>query len=692
MVKQNKILGIDIGSTTTKYAVIDDGRNIIAKRYIPTRGRPIEVTQNLLSHLCEEHRNCLDISGMATTGSGRQVVGTFLNADLVIDEITAHARGAIEIDPGIDTILEIGGQDAKYIGIVNSHPLDFDMNKVCAAGTGSFLHELAGKYGINIVGEFQDIAFSSLAPVKLAERCTVFMESDLSSWYQKGVEKKDLVAGLCYAIVHNYLNRVVGNRKIGERIMFLGGPSLNKAVVAAFENVLKTGLIVPAHREVMGAYGAALCVQEKMLRSPKKISRFRGLKSAINDQLTYKEKVCRAKQDCHNQCKLKLYNFGGRKTVWGGECGRFEIHLNKSSNAVNGFKLRRQLWEKHLDGVCNVLQGDPLMEIDGRRTVGMQSAMYGQQTAVLWAHFFDHLGFRLVLSPPTNEKISNAGIAHAEDGVCYPVKVSHGHVSALRGKTRFLFLPTLIDMPGPNASEKGCYCPMVRSNSYYIRGSMKGDWHNTLTPIIHLKKGLSGLTLEISRQIKSRLGVTTRSIKSALSHALEKHNLFMEEAYLYGKRVISEKKPGYPLVVVTGRPYNLYDDRLNLNLGRNLARIGVSSLPMDFIDARKIDLGPFSKIYWGLGAQILRTAKWVSNRTTCFGLHLTNFGCGVDSFIEHFYKYIMEDKPYLILELDEHSAVAGVLTRLEAFKNVIENCMDEIRFSHTSHLKKVAAL
>jgi predicted nucleotide-binding protein (sugar kinase/HSP70/actin superfamily) len=221
---------------------------------------------------------------------------------------------------------------------------------------------------------------------------------------------------------------------------------------------------------------------------------------------------------------------------------------------------------------------------------------------------------------------------------------------------------------------------------------MKGDWHNTLTPIIHLKKGLSGLTLEISRQIKSRLGVTTRSIKSALSHALEKHNLFMEEAYLYGKRVISGKKPGYPLVVVTGRPYNLYDDRLNLNLGRNLARIGVSSLPMDFIDARKIDLGPFSKIYWGLGAQILRTAKWVSNRTTCFGLHLTNFGCGVDSFIEHFYKYIMEDKPYLILELDEHSAVAGVLTRLEAFKNVIENCMDEIRFSHTSHLKKVAAL
>jgi activator of 2-hydroxyglutaryl-CoA dehydratase len=138
------------------------------------------------------------------------VVGDFLNADLIIDEITAHARGAVEIDHGIDTIFEIGGQDSKYISISNANPLDFDMNKVCAAGTGSFLHELANKHGINIVGEFQEIALSSDRPVKLAERCTVFMESDLVSYHQKGVAREDLIGGLCYAIVHNYLNRVVG--------------------------------------------------------------------------------------------------------------------------------------------------------------------------------------------------------------------------------------------------------------------------------------------------------------------------------------------------------------------------------------------------------------------------------------------------------------------------------------------------
>ena len=690
--KTRTFVGIDVGSTTTKYAVIDESRTIIAKNYVPTRGKPIEVTQDLLKHLHDEFENYFEILGLATTGSGRQVVGSFLNADLITDEITAHARGAIEIDPGIETILEIGGQDAKYIGIVNSHPLDFDMNKVCAAGTGSFLHELAGKFGINIVGEFQDTAFSSAAPVKLAERCTVFMESDLSSWYQKGVDKKDLVAGLCYAIVHNYLNRVVGRRKIGRRVMFLGGPSLNKAVVAAFENVLNRGLIVPAHREVMGAYGAAICVQEKMSGSSQYVSRFRGLDNAINDRLKYKEKVCRTKPDCHNQCKLKLYNFGGRKAVWGGECGRYEIRLTKSSNAVNGFKLRRQLWEKHLAGAYAVFEGDPLMEIDGRQTVGMQSAMYGQQTAVLWAHFFDHLGFRLVLSPSTTEKISKTGINHAIDGVCYPVKVSHGHVSVINEKTRFLFLPTLIDMPGPNPSEKGCYCPMVRSNSYTVRSSININLQRALTPIIHLKKDLSDLSLEISKQMKLKLGVSTRLIKSALTYALEKQSQFVEDVYRQGEKIISGMNPGNPLVVVTGRPYNLYDDRLNLSLGRNLAKIGISSLPMVFVDARKMSLGHFSKIYWGLGAQILRTAKWITNRSSCFGLHLTNFGCGVDSFIEHFYKHIMKEKPYLILELDEHSAVAGVLTRLEAFKNVMENGMDDLTFSQPSGVKKVGAL
>jgi predicted CoA-substrate-specific enzyme activase len=211
-------LGIDIGSTTTKYAVINAKNQIIHKRYLQTRGKPTEVTQTLLKAIRDEIGASIYIKGVATTGSGRNVVGDFISADLILDEITAHARGAVEVDPEIDTIFEIGGQDSKYIYIENANPLDFDMNKVCAAGTGSFLHELSNKNSINIVNEFQELALSSNSPIKLAERCTVFMESDVVSFAQKGARKPDLMAGLCYSIVHNYLNRVVGKRKIGNHI------------------------------------------------------------------------------------------------------------------------------------------------------------------------------------------------------------------------------------------------------------------------------------------------------------------------------------------------------------------------------------------------------------------------------------------------------------------------------------------
>jgi predicted CoA-substrate-specific enzyme activase len=675
--KERVYLGIDIGSTTTKYALIDENREIIHKSYVHTQGKPIEVTQGLLRIIRDEIGDKVEIVGTATTGSGRNVVGDFLNADLIIDEITAHARGAVEIDPGIDTIFEIGGQDSKYIYISNAYPLDFDMNKVCAAGTGSFLHELANKYGINIVGEFQEIALSSDTPVKLAERCTVFMESDLVSYLQKGLPRDDLIAGLCYAIVYNYLNRVVGKRKTGQRVMFLGGPSLNKAVVAAFENVLGRGLVVPKHREVLGAFGAAISLQEKMELENSTTSTFRGLDSAINDQMDYKEKACRADASCHNQCKLKIYDFDGRKSIWGGECGRYDLIRGKGSKKENYFLLRERIWQSHMDGLYEELKGEPIMEVDGRPTMGMQRSLYTLQTGVLWAHFLDRLGYRVVFTPPTNSQLSSAGIEAMTSETCYPIKVSHGHVKALVGKTRYLFLPSIINMPTPKESERGFYCPLVSSNQYMVRVALDLDEASILSPIVHLKYDTSTLAVELSEQLSKKLGKSRSEIERALEYALERQNVFIDEMYAIGKEIIATHPTDMPLVLVTGRPYNLYDERLNLRLGQNMAKIGVDAVPMDFVDVTDVDLSDFPAMYWGLGAQILRTARFIKDRPNYFGLHITNFSCGADSFIEHFYKHIMGDKPYLILELDEHSAVAGVMTRLEAYKNVIDNTMQK---------------
>jgi predicted CoA-substrate-specific enzyme activase len=671
-------LGIDIGSTTTKHALINEDREIIHKKYVHTQGKPVEVTQKLLEAIRDEMGDKIDILGTATTGSGRNVVGDFLNADLIIDEITAHASGAVEIDATIDTIFEIGGQDSKYIYISNTYPLDFDMNKVCAAGTGSFLHELANKFGINIVDEFQEIALSTDRPIKLAERCTVFMESDLVSYHQKGVSMNDLIAGLCYAIVHNYLNRVIGKRRIGQRVMFLGGPSLNKAVVAAFENVLGRGLVVPKHREVLGALGAAISLKEKMAREDKTRSSFRGLDSAINDRMAYAEKTCRADANCHNQCKLKIYDFDGRKSIWGGECGRYELIGRKGPKKEDYFRLREKIWQAHMSGVYDELSGERVMEVDGRPTVGMQRALYSLQSGVLWAHFFERLGFRTILTPPTNSHISSSGIEAMTAETCYPVKVSHGHVKELIGKTRYLYLPSMINMRTPKESETGFYCPLVQANQYVVRNALDLNKDSILSPIIHLKYDTPTLALELGEQLSRRLGKSRLERRKALEYAMERQDGFIRAMHEKGKEIMDTHSPECPLVVVTGRSYNLYDERLNLRLGQNLAKIGISALPMDFIDVTSVDLSDFPSMYWGLGAQILRTAKFIQGRPNYFGLHITNFSCGADSFIEHFYKYIMGDKPYLILELDEHSAVAGVMTRLEAYKNVIENTMQKL--------------
>ncbi len=676
-------LGIDIGSTTTKYALIDQDREIIDKEYRQTMGKPIEVTQNLLSILKKRSGNSIDIKGVATTGSGRMVVGDFLNVDLIIDEITAHARGAVEIEPSIDTIFEIGGQDSKYISISNTHPLDFDMNKVCAAGTGSFLHELANKNSINIVEEFQNIALSSKNPIKLTERCTVFMESDLVSYAQKGGQKDDLIAGLCYAIVYNYLHRVVGNKKIGNSIMFLGGPSLNKAIVAAFEAVLGKGILIPKHREVLGGFGAAISVQEKIGKQNKKASAFRGLEEAINDKLDYKETICHADPQCHNECKLKVYNFSGRKSIWGGECGRYEIRGQYSEKKEDYFKLRDIIWERHLKGLYYDL-GDlkkdqkeddrrAIFEIDGRPTVGMQRALYNHQTALFWASFFDKIGLRLVLTPKTNDRISKLGIESMTTETCYPVKVSHGHVIDLIGNTQYLFLPNIINLPSKDEEKNSYYCPLVSGNQYMLRTALGLKDSEILNPTVHLKYSPDLLSMELHEQIGKTLKVSLSKIKEALDVAFKRQQDFEDEMYKKGAEISSSLGDNQPLIVVTGRPYNLYDERMNLRLGQNMSKIGIMALPMDFFDLRGIDLSDFPNMYWNMGVRILKTAKLIKNTPNFFGLYLTNFSCGPDSFNEHFYKYIMGDKPYLILELDEHSAVAGAMTRLEAFKNVIQS-------------------
>jgi len=254
-------LGIDVGSISTKAVAIDQGGNLLAKVYLRTRADPLGAAAECLKRLGEAVGGRLAVRGVGVTGSGRELVARFVGADVVKNEITAQARAARAVDPQVDTVFEIGGQDSKYIRLEDGVVVDFTLNKACAAGTGSFLEEQAARLGTSL-NRLVELALASGRPVRLGERCTVFMESDLIHHQQRGASKEDLAAGLAYSIAINYLNRVVGDRPIGHRILFQGGVAGNRAVVAAFESLLGRPLRVAPHFEVTGAWGVALLAKE----------------------------------------------------------------------------------------------------------------------------------------------------------------------------------------------------------------------------------------------------------------------------------------------------------------------------------------------------------------------------------------------------------------------------------------------
>ncbi|ADU66585.1 CoA-substrate-specific enzyme activase [Desulfurispirillum indicum S5] len=665
-------LGIDIGSTSTKYALIDEQGTLIGKCYRPTQGKPIEVSQKLLRHMLEHSGPQVELLGIATTGSGRNVVGDFVSADLILDEITAHATGAVAVDPSIDTIFEIGGQDSKYIAIDGAYPVDFVMNKVCAAGTGSFIHELANKMKINIFGEFQEIALSSPAPVHLAERCTVFMESDMAGYAQKGAGRDELIAGLCYAIVHNYLHRVVENRPIGKKVMFLGGPSLNKGIVAAFERVLDRPVLVPKHREVMGAFGAALTLMRSSRNQGLSV-RQRDLSQLCEATVEARESICRAEKDCHNECKLKIYQFGQRKSIWGGDCGRFEVSHHEGRAASNYFLERQQLFREYLERQPVIFATPSLSRQPG--TVGLPASLHVLDWGIFWTHFLSGLGLQVVLTPPTNGALALLGTESMTAETCYPVKVFHGHVAALVDQVEWLFLPNVINVPIAESDERGYLCPLVESSHFMTKAALRLKEQQVISPTVHLKDGVQLVTEALWEGFPAVLRADRKTFRRAVESAWQVQQEFTRAIRQRGEEILRDADPDEPLWVVTGRPYNLYDEGLNLQIGKHLSKLGIAALPMDFLHLDGEDLSDFPGMYWGLGGRILKTAKAIARHPNWFGLHISNFSCGADSFLEHFYQHILQEKPSLMLELDEHSGVAGTLTRVEAFRNVVNNIM-----------------
>lgn len=317
--KMDVYTGIDIGSVTTKFALMTERNELIAYNYLRTQGKPITVVQQGLKEIQGQLPPHSEIRGVGTTGSARYLAGTIVGADVVKNEITAHAVAALHYVPDVRTIIEIGGQDSKLIILRDGVVIDFAMNTVCAAGTGSFLDQQASRLNIRIE-DFGKQALQSKAPVRIAGRCTVFAESDMIHKQQMGHQTKDIIYGLCQALVRNYLNNVGLGKETLPPIVFQGGVAFNQGIVRALEESLNTEVSVPPHHEVIGAIGAALLAREEMSHNGKTTA-FRGFEvSEANYRVSSSE--CKA---CPNFCEIAQIFLNGKVIAcWGGRCDLWE--------------------------------------------------------------------------------------------------------------------------------------------------------------------------------------------------------------------------------------------------------------------------------------------------------------------------------------------------------------------------------
>jgi predicted CoA-substrate-specific enzyme activase len=670
--KVDAYVGVDVGSISTNVVVIDKDKNVLARRYLMTAGKPLEAVKQGLFEVGEEIQDKVIVKGAGVTGSGRYLTGEFIGADIVKNEITAHATAAALVDKDVDTIFEIGGQDSKYISMENGAIVDFTMNKVCAAGTGSFLEEQSEKLDVSIKMEFGKRALNACCPSHLGERCTVFMESDLNHHQQLGVPKDDLLAGLSYSIVLNYINRVVEKRKIGDTIFLQGGVAANRGVKAAFEKITGKDIIVPPHHDIMGAIGSAIISMEEKTWDR---SRFKGFDLRNRDYET-SSFVCK---DCSNICEIRKVVIKGESPFhYGSRCGKYDDEKkSKSENKIPRLfnERKKLLYEPYPKSKSSF--GDKASSTKPVGRIGIPQTSTFFEFFPMWKAFFTELGFEIVISRNTNREVINNGLEHITAETCFPIKVAHGHVVDILNKDiDYLFLPSVINMTHASSKITHSYaCPYIQCLPYIIRSAIDLDSQKfkVLQPVIHFEYGEFFLDKTL-RQIARDVGRRGKRVERAIKKAKESQKNFYNNLEKRGKDVLGKLGEDEFALVIISRPYNGCDSGVNLDLPEKLRDLGVLAIPMDFLTLDMDDISKdYPNMYWKYGQKILAAARVIARDKRLYGLYITNFGCGPDSFISKFFPKEVGGKPYLMIDIDEHSADAGILTRCEAFLDSLKN-------------------
>ncbi|MFO8011281.1 MAG: acyl-CoA dehydratase activase [Dehalococcoidia bacterium] len=655
----NGYLGIDVGSTSTKGVILDEsGRTVMAKNYLMTAGRPLEAVKQVLRNLLANVGDNACIKGVGVTGSGRYLVGSFIGADLIKNEITAQTRAAEDLAPDAD-IIEIGGQDSKLVIKRNGVVVDYQMNKACAAGTGSFIDELAEMLGVRVKdGEFASLAFEAPHLIDLGSRCAAFMGQAVASAQQEGVQIEVITASLANSIARNYLSKVVEMRRLGDQVILTGAVFYNESVVAAFRQLLEDReLIVPEHKEVTGAIGAALLAREEKQEGQ---SGFKGFTRLVNEDYKLRTFTCNR---CDNNCTISRLELEGEPpTFYGSRCDLYDSTVSHEKK-VTAFDERESLLLKGYDE-----------EAGGGITVGLPRALLMYDFAPTFIGFLNELGVKIALSRKTNRQVIERSAELSYTDSCFPIKLLHGHAESLKEKgVDYILFPSSLRLGRKEGDENQKYaCPLVQASPFLIREAIKLH-DDLLIPFIDFSMGDKEVLDELTGVARS-LGFSRWRGRKAARAGLAAQREFERVREERGRELLKQIRDNNQIgVVILSRSYMSQDSGANLGIADQLAQLGVVPVPLDFLPISEVDVSQYSdRPYWAYESKLIAGAHIVATTPHLYGLILTNFGCGPNSFVLNIVEDIIGSKPLGQLEIDEHAAEAGIVTRIEAFVDTVK--------------------
>ena len=664
-------LGIDAGSTTTKAALIDKDENLVYSYYKNNEGNPLGATRELLSEVYRLMPSGCWIGNTTVTGYGEGLIKAGFNADFGIIETMAHYKAAEEFLPGVDFILDIGGQDMKCMKIKDGAIYNIMLNEACSSGCGSFIETYAKSVDMK-VEDFARIGLMSENPVDLGTRCTVFMNSMVKQAQKEGADIGDIAAGLSYSVVKNALYKVIKLRnpeEAGKKIVVQGGTFLNESVLRAIEKVLGKEVVRPDIAGIMGAYGCAL----NSLANWEE-----GHRSSLihaEDLVSFEAGSSNARcAGCENKCMLTITRFNdGTRYTTGNRCEKGDGKKNKTSNLPDlyEYKLHRLFYYR------------PLSEEEANRgSVAIPRVLNMYEDYPFWFTFFTKLGWRVVLSPMSSKEIYEKGMdTISSDTACYPAKLVHGHIKTLvEMGEKWIFYPCINYEQIEDANAPNHYnCPIVATYPEVIANNMNEIFHEEGVEFTHDflpyddDKRLTERLLDL---LKGRgIKILRSQVKEAVEAARAEQLAFKKDVEAEGRRAVEyAREYGKKIIVLSGRPYHL-DTEINHGIDKMIVSYDMVVVSEDSI-CNNIELPRPIRVLdqWVYHSRLYKAANVVGTMDDAELVQLNSFGCGVDAVTTDEVEEILENsgKLYTVLKIDEGNNLGAIRIRIRSLKAAME--------------------